>query len=187
MSPVPWLMPRARRGPRRTRIKEGGDRPGDRSCPVRGRVIAGTVRRSGDRLRVTVQLSSAADGFDLWSHEYESRSADVLRCRMSLSGRSYRSWSPGFAGARRQASPEVSEAPSTPASTSTISRVATSGVGGVLRGWSGRAFGDGARAQPQAARAARHRGQPRMQPGIRPSSRAAKLSGADAAVRHQNM
>jgi eukaryotic-like serine/threonine-protein kinase len=42
-------------------------------------VIAGTVRRSGDRLRVTVQLSSAADGFELWSHEYESRSADVFQ------------------------------------------------------------------------------------------------------------
>jgi TolB-like protein len=44
-----------------------------------GGVIAGTVRRSGERLRVTVQLSSAADGFELWSHEYESRSADVFQ------------------------------------------------------------------------------------------------------------
>jgi serine/threonine-protein kinase len=44
-----------------------------------GGVIAGTVRRAGDRLRVTVQLSSAADGFELWSHEYESRSADVFQ------------------------------------------------------------------------------------------------------------
>jgi TolB-like protein/Tfp pilus assembly protein PilF len=44
-----------------------------------GGVIAGTVRRSGDRLRMTVQLSSANDGFELWSHEYESRSADVFQ------------------------------------------------------------------------------------------------------------
>jgi eukaryotic-like serine/threonine-protein kinase len=41
-------------------------------------VIAGTVRRAGDRLRVTVQLSSAADGFERWSHQYERRSSDVF-------------------------------------------------------------------------------------------------------------
>jgi serine/threonine-protein kinase len=42
------------------------------------------VRRAGDRLRVTVQLSSAADGFERWSHEYESRSADVFQVQDSL-------------------------------------------------------------------------------------------------------
>jgi serine/threonine-protein kinase len=47
-------------------------------------VIAGSVRRAGDRLRVTVQLSSAADGFERWSHEYESRSADVFQVQDSL-------------------------------------------------------------------------------------------------------
>ena len=47
-------------------------------------VIAGSVRRAGDRLRVTVQLSSAADGFERWSHEYESRSTDVFQVQDSL-------------------------------------------------------------------------------------------------------
>jgi hypothetical protein len=47
-------------------------------------VIAGTVRRSGERLRVTVQLSSAADGFQRWSHEYERRSSDVFAVQDEL-------------------------------------------------------------------------------------------------------
>jgi serine/threonine-protein kinase len=47
-------------------------------------VIAGTVRRAGDRLRVTVQLSSAADGFQRWSHEYERRSSDVFALQDEL-------------------------------------------------------------------------------------------------------
>ena len=50
---------------------------------VRG-VIAGTVRRAGDRLRLTVQLSSAADGFQRWSHEYERRSSDVFALQDEL-------------------------------------------------------------------------------------------------------
>jgi serine/threonine-protein kinase len=49
-----------------------------------GGVIAGSVRRAGDRLRVTVQLSSAADGFQRWSHEYERRSADVFEVQDEL-------------------------------------------------------------------------------------------------------
>ena len=54
-----------------------------RALGVRG-VIAGTVRRAGDRLRVTVQLSSAADGFQRWSHEYERRSSDVFAVQDEL-------------------------------------------------------------------------------------------------------
>lgn len=47
-------------------------------------VIAGTVRRAGERLRVTVQLSSASDGFQRWSHEYERRSSDVFEVQDEL-------------------------------------------------------------------------------------------------------
>jgi serine/threonine-protein kinase len=49
-----------------------------------GGVIAGTVRRSGDRLRVTVQLSSASDGFQRWSHEYERRATEVFEVQDEL-------------------------------------------------------------------------------------------------------
>jgi len=41
-------------------------------------VVEGSVRRSGDRLRVTVQLIRAADGFHLWSENYDSTSQDTI-------------------------------------------------------------------------------------------------------------
>jgi serine/threonine-protein kinase len=43
-----------------------------------GALVVGTVRRAGDRLRVTTQLVSAADGKVLWDSVYESRSGDVF-------------------------------------------------------------------------------------------------------------
>jgi eukaryotic-like serine/threonine-protein kinase len=54
-----------------------------RALGVRG-VIAGTVRRGGDRIRVTVQLSSAADGFQRWSHAYERQASDVFTLQDEL-------------------------------------------------------------------------------------------------------
>jgi TolB-like protein len=39
-------------------------------------VVEGSVRRSGDRLRVTAQLIRAEDGFHLWSETYERSTAD---------------------------------------------------------------------------------------------------------------
>jgi len=41
-------------------------------------IVEGSVRRSGDRLRVTAQLIRAADGFHLWSENYDSFSADTI-------------------------------------------------------------------------------------------------------------
>ncbi len=41
-------------------------------------LVLGTVRRAGDRLRVSTQLVSAADGKVLWDSVYESRSSDVF-------------------------------------------------------------------------------------------------------------
>jgi TolB-like protein len=41
-------------------------------------VVEGSVRRSGDRLRVTAQLIRAEDGFHLWSNNYDSSSADTI-------------------------------------------------------------------------------------------------------------
>ncbi len=40
--------------------------------------VGGTVRRAGDRLRVTTQLVSTADGKVLWESSYESHSTDVF-------------------------------------------------------------------------------------------------------------
>ncbi|MGD8929721.1 MAG: hypothetical protein PVI22_12160, partial [Lysobacterales bacterium] len=41
-------------------------------------VVEGSVRRSGDRLRVTAQLIRARDGFHLWSENYDSTTADTI-------------------------------------------------------------------------------------------------------------
>lgn len=41
-------------------------------------ILEGTVRRSGDRLRVTAQLINAADGLTLWSDSYERQMKDVF-------------------------------------------------------------------------------------------------------------
>ncbi|HEU4680368.1 MAG TPA: tetratricopeptide repeat protein, partial [Gemmatimonadales bacterium] len=41
-------------------------------------VLEGTVRRAGNRLRITVQLSSVADGRTLWSERYDREMADVF-------------------------------------------------------------------------------------------------------------
>jgi TolB-like protein len=41
-------------------------------------VLEGTVRRSGDRLRVTAQLTNTRDGLTLWSESYERNTKDVF-------------------------------------------------------------------------------------------------------------
>jgi len=41
-------------------------------------VLEGSVRRSGDRLRITVQLISTADGFHLWSQTYDRTMTEIF-------------------------------------------------------------------------------------------------------------
>jgi TolB-like protein len=41
-------------------------------------VLEGTVRKAGDRLRITAQLVSAEDGCHLWSEGYDRQNADVF-------------------------------------------------------------------------------------------------------------
>ena len=47
-------------------------------------IVEGSVRRSGDRLRVTAQLIRADDGFHLWSDNYDSTSADMISVQESI-------------------------------------------------------------------------------------------------------
>jgi eukaryotic-like serine/threonine-protein kinase len=42
------------------------------------KVLEGSVRRAGDRIRVTAQLISAADGTHMWSERYDRSVADVF-------------------------------------------------------------------------------------------------------------
>ena len=41
-------------------------------------VLEGSVRKAGNRIRVTAQLITAADGSHLWSERYDRELADVF-------------------------------------------------------------------------------------------------------------
>ena len=43
-----------------------------------GALLEGTVRKAGDRLRITAQLINTADGFELWSDRFDSEMKDVF-------------------------------------------------------------------------------------------------------------
>jgi TolB-like protein len=43
-----------------------------------GMVLEGSVRKAGDRLRVTAQLIKAADGYHLWSDRYDRQMEDIF-------------------------------------------------------------------------------------------------------------
>jgi len=47
-------------------------------------IVEGSVRRSGDRLRVTAQLVRASDGFHVWSENYDSTSDDTIQVQEDI-------------------------------------------------------------------------------------------------------
>ena len=49
-------------------------------------ILEGTIRRSGDRLRVTAQLTNARDGLALWSDRYEREMKDVFEVQDDIAG-----------------------------------------------------------------------------------------------------
>jgi TolB-like protein/Flp pilus assembly protein TadD len=49
------------------------------------RVLEGSVRRSGDRIRVTVQLINVADGCHVWSERYDAEIADIFEIHERIS------------------------------------------------------------------------------------------------------
>lgn len=49
-------------------------------------VLEGSVRRSGERLRVTAQLINVADGFHVWSETYDRKMADIFDIQDDVAG-----------------------------------------------------------------------------------------------------
>lgn len=47
-------------------------------------ILLGSVRKSGNNLRVTAQLVSAKDGFNIWSRTYDQELADVFAIRNEI-------------------------------------------------------------------------------------------------------
>jgi len=48
-------------------------------------LLEGSVRRIGNRLRVTAQLTEVASGFHIWSHRYDSEMSDVFEIQDQIS------------------------------------------------------------------------------------------------------
>jgi TolB-like protein len=65
---------------------KGQDVPVQEIAAVLGvqHIVEGSVRRYGDRLRVTAQLVRADDGFHLWSENYDSTSADTIAVQENI-------------------------------------------------------------------------------------------------------
>jgi TolB-like protein len=49
-----------------------------------GAVLEGSVRRSGNTVRITTKLINAVTGFDLWSHTYDRDLGDVLKLETEI-------------------------------------------------------------------------------------------------------
>ena len=47
-------------------------------------LLEGSLRKAGERIRLTVQLINAADGYHMWSHTYERTLADVFALQDEL-------------------------------------------------------------------------------------------------------
>jgi eukaryotic-like serine/threonine-protein kinase len=61
-------------------------------------VLEGSVRKAGNRLRITAQLINVADGYHLWSKTYEREMEDVFAIQDDLSTAIVTSLMPKFAG-----------------------------------------------------------------------------------------
>lgn len=49
-------------------------------------VLAGSVRKAGNRLRITAQLVNVADGFQIWSEKYDRELDDVFAIQDEIAG-----------------------------------------------------------------------------------------------------
>jgi adenylate cyclase len=52
-----------------------------------GTVLEGSVRKAGDKLRITVQLINVADGYHLWSETYDRDLSDILAVQSDVAQR----------------------------------------------------------------------------------------------------
>ena len=50
-------------------------------------MLEGSVRKAGDRLRITVQLVAVADGYHLWSERFDRQLADVFAVQDEIAGK----------------------------------------------------------------------------------------------------
>ncbi|HEX9962800.1 MAG TPA: tetratricopeptide repeat protein, partial [Pyrinomonadaceae bacterium] len=65
-------------------------------------VLDGSVRRVGERIRVTVQLLSVAENATVWAESFDEKSSDVLELEDSISEKVARSLIPQLTGEERR-------------------------------------------------------------------------------------
>jgi serine/threonine-protein kinase len=65
-------------------------------------VLDGSVRRSGERIRVTVQLFSVAENANVWAESFDEKSSDVLELEDSISEKVAQSLIPQLTGEERR-------------------------------------------------------------------------------------
>ena len=65
-------------------------------------VLDGRVQRSGDRIRITVQLLSVGDGKPVWADQFDEKSADIFSVQDSISQRVVRALVPQVTGEQQQ-------------------------------------------------------------------------------------
>jgi TolB-like protein/DNA-binding winged helix-turn-helix (wHTH) protein/Tfp pilus assembly protein PilF len=65
-------------------------------------VLTGTVQRSGERVRVTVQLVSLGSGRTIWSDKFDDRLTNIFDIQDSISGQVARSLSSNLSGEERR-------------------------------------------------------------------------------------
>jgi eukaryotic-like serine/threonine-protein kinase len=73
-------------------------------------VLEGSVRKAGNRIRVTAQLIKASDGFHLWSERYDRELSDIFAVQDEVSSAitaALRTKLSGQAGSRKQYTPNV--------------------------------------------------------------------------------
>jgi serine/threonine-protein kinase len=51
-----------------------------------GKIVEGSVRKSENRLRISVQLVNVADGYQLWSEQYDRKMSDALALQQEIAG-----------------------------------------------------------------------------------------------------
>jgi serine/threonine-protein kinase len=66
-------------------------------------VLEGSVRRSGNRLRITAQLINIADGYHLWSERYDRELADVFAVQDEITASIVKNLQPTLLGQTQEA------------------------------------------------------------------------------------
>ena len=83
LAQVPTLQVVARTSAFAYRNREADVRTIGRELKI-SHVLEGSLRRSGNRMRITVQLIHAGSGYHLWSRSYDVEAGDVLQVQEQI-------------------------------------------------------------------------------------------------------